>query len=660
MIRNLFAKENRKRTWKVFLFLFILAVLLAGALPLKGKNVFYCAYDGDVVAASRGYMWTDRHYEYTGDENSWILLQNNPSTEYIAVKFKEEAAADVPVSVRQFSKGNVLLEEENTVWEKGSCLLEIFVSHEDTELIEVYIPESFTIDRAMYAAHYQRYRKSAVFFAGVFAAVLLATLLLAGTGPGCRFLSRISGFRNYLRGIFRKERMRMYRLEWVTFILILVVGGLYAFLEPPVAGLCYDEQDHYVRVIRIGHAHSSTIAMSDYDVMYQAASSKITSESYKWEERTKYSGYLNALDKKEYLMFLEKRPFAITDIPYVPYSVLHLILTTLHVPWTIRFMLGRWLYVWFLAVFTALGMKRLKSGKLVAAMIALTPGVIFLAGNYGYDTWITALCMYGMCCVFGELQDPQRPIGSGRPAKLFGALAVSGFPKPVYFPINAIAFFMPRSKFKTRKGYWLYKLAAVLCVAFPILLTWLRMFAGSTVTQDIRGGSDVNAAAQVQFALQEPVRFAHVILNYLKGYLNPFGFGKGWANNLAYLGNLQIGGLVFILILLAAVVSWRRKEPGKFPWWYRLGLLFIYFAVGAIVTVSMYVVFTPVGAETVQGAQQRYLTPVLFPTIYGITRISGGKYLTNKTFQTIGHAVLLALMAAINLYAVWKLILIRY
>lgn len=661
MIRRALAGENRKRTGKILLFLGILAILLAGALPIVGQNVFASIPARDVSPVSFGYIKKDLHYVYTGKENSWILIQNSHDTQYIVVKFREEAEADIPVRVREFTEDNTLLEEQETVWKKGSSITEVRPAHGDTVYIELHIPADFTLDRSVYAVHYQRFRKSAVFFAGVLAAVLLGTLFLSGTRPGCAFVSLLSRKWREFLDIFDRERMRKYRLEWTTFILIVFVGALYAFFEPPYTGMSYDDEFHYLQSVEFGHIYSSAISYSDYDVWYQTTSGQITSENFRWEERCIYSHYLNEMDRRGYIMIIPNRGrFRISVVPYIPYMILHLILKTLHVPWTVRLMIGRWVYAWLLGLFTALGMKRLRSGKLVAAVLSLTPGIVFLAGNYSYDTWVTMLYLYGMCCVFGELQKPQELIGLKTPAKMFTALALAGIPKPVYFPINAISFFMPRGKFKSRAGYWLYKLSAVLCTAFPLLLTWLRTFAGGMGTGDTRGGSDVNAAVQVQLALEQPARFARVILQYLKDYLNPFGFGKGWANNLAYLGNLKIGGLIFVLIMAAVLVSLARKEPGRFPWWYRLGLLFEYFAIGAIVTISMYVVFTPVGSDVVLGAQQRYLTPVLFPAIYGITRISGGKYLTNRRFQTAGHILLLAAMTAVNVYAIWSLCLIKY
>ena len=663
MIRKALAKENRKTTGKVFLVLCILAILLAGSLPVTGQNVFANLYGRDVVMGHYGYVRNGVHYTYTDNENSWIMLTNSHDNDYIVLKFREEAEADMPVQVREFTEDNILQSETEAVWEAGKGFVEMRIANPDTAYVELYIPGDFTVDRSFYAVRYQRYKRSALFFGIVAVIVLLATLFLAGSRPGQAFLAWLGSRKKAFRRIFERGRMRRHRLEWVTFILILVIGGLYSFLEPPFTGMCWDDEFHYTTSIRYGHIYSSAVSASDYDVMFRTVSRNITSEIFKWEERGKYSRYLNEIDRRGYIMvYPERKPVRISTLPYIPYLIPLLMMKTLHVPWTIRFMIGRWVYVWFLAIFTVLGMRRLKSGKLVAALIALTPGVIFLAGNYSYDTWITALYLYGMCCVFGELQKQQEPIGLKTSGKIFASLALAGIPKPVYFPINAIAFFMPRNKFRTKKGYWYYKLAAVCCVAFPILLTWLNTFgqSGGIGVGDARGGSAVNAAVQVQLAIQEPGRFAHVILNFLKGYLNPFGFGKGWSSSFAYLGNLNIGGLVFILILVGVVVSWARKEPGKFPWWYRLGLLFVYFAIGAIATVSMYVSFTPVGSDTVLGAQPRYLTPVMFPTIYGVTRLSGGKVLTNKTFQTVGHVVLLAAMAALNVYAIWSLCLVLY
>ena len=343
MIRRAFAKENRKRTGKIFLFLLILAVLLAGSLPVVGQNVFASIPGSDVSPVSFGYVKKDRHYAYTGKEESWILLQNSRDTQYIVVKFREEAETDIPVRVREFTEDNTLLEESETVWESGTSITEIRLAHGDTVYIELHIPADFTLDRAVYAVHYQRLKRSAVFFAGVLAAVILGTLFLAGTDPGNAFLVWMKGRRNAFFRIFDRERMRKYRLEWIAFILILLAGTLYALFEPPFLGMSYDDEHHYTKSLEFGHIYSSAISYSDYDTLYQAVSAQITPETFGWEERSVYSRYLNEMDRRGYVMIIPNRgKLDSTILPYIPYMIPHLVLKTLHVPWTIRFLIGRW------------------------------------------------------------------------------------------------------------------------------------------------------------------------------------------------------------------------------------------------------------------------------------------------------------------------------
>ena len=339
---------------------------------------------------------------------------------------------------------------------------------------------------------------------------------------------------------------------------------------------------------------------------------------------------------------------------------MYLVLRTLHLPWTVRFILGRWSMIWLFALLCAAGVRHLKSGKPLVTLLAITPGIIFLGSNYGYDTWITGWYFYGLCVLFGELQRPKEILQKKNMGKLLVALFLADLTKLVYFPINAIAFFMPKSKFANKKNYWLYKGAVVLQIVVLLGLLYLRSFAGGVGTGDPRGGEMVNSALQIELAVSEPAWFMHVIFRALLEFINPYISSRGWSNALGYMGRLPVKSLVLILLLIAVVFSWSRREEGKFPWWYRLGVFAVYVSTSAIILVSMYVSYTPVGADAVNGVQHRYLVPLMFPLLFVLTRVSCGKILSNHKLQCAVQGILLAVMMALNVYAVGSLCLAYY
>ena len=62
----------------------------------------------------------------------------------------------------------------------------------------------------------------------------------------------------------------------------------------------------------------------------------------------------------------------------------------------------------------------------------------------------------------------------------------------------------------------------------------------------------------------------------------------------------------------------------------------------------MYIVFTPVGLDTVAGCQGRYIIPALFPTLFVLTSFSGKTYVKNRLLSVLLPAVLVAVLAILG------------
>lgn len=655
-------KSSRKKRFLLcFLILLGIGFLLAGGYNVRGHRVVFCTYNEEVVSHSQGYLVNGQSYIYTGEEDSCLLIQRREDMPDLLLKFQEEAVEDVPVIVSLQDINSQELAQENVVWEKGTCFLEILSDIPDAAMMELHIPSDFTVERAMYSLPFYRIKHAAVLYAGVIILALFLAFLLVGRQWDRKLAGLLRSVWRRLRNSLRKENWKACAPVWGAFILILLVGSLYVWSEPAMLGLAPDEQNHYRETAEMAHPFRDGIALSDYDEFICVSSQTIPKNIYTKEGRAQYGRYLNAIDRKGYeITALWNEPFIFIRAAYLPYVLVYTVARTLHLPWTVRFILGRWVMVGLFALLCAAGMRHLKSGRLLVLMLAITPAIIFLSANYGYDTWMTGWYIYGLCVLFGEIQRPQQFLRKKTAAGILIALFLADLPKLIYFPVNAIAFFMPHSKFAGKKGYWLYKAAAALQVAVLLVLLYFRSFAGGMGAGDVRGGDTVNAAEQIRLAIAEPARFTGVILHALKSFANPFYSVRGWGNLLGYMGTLRIGIIIVILILAAIVFSWARKEEGRFPWWYRLGVFAVYIGISVLILVSMYASFTPVGADYVAGAQHRYLIPLLFPLFFVLTRFSGGRILTGRKVRILSHSILLAIMVALNIYALWSFCWIRY
>ena len=172
---------------------------------------------------------------------------------------------------------------------------------------------------------------------------------------------------------------------------------------------------------------------------------------------------------------------------------------------------------------------------------------------------------------------------------------------------------------------------------------------------DTRGGDTVNATKQIEFILGNFGFVANTIIDFLKVFLNPLSFvGLSYMNHLSYNGVI-IGGLITLaFVVLMSLICHEDKDRKAFPIWYRLCVLLLYVGVGAICAVTMYISFTPVGADHVAGCQGRYLLPAIFPALYVLTRIPTKKCVADVLGRKNVYMIAGLGMLLINLFCIWK------
>ena len=121
----------------------------------------------------------------------------------------------------------------------------------------------------------------------------------------------------------------------------------------------------------------------------------------------------------------------------------------------------------------------------------------------------------------------------------------------------------------------------------------------------------------------------------------------------------QINILVVIILLIGAFVDHSSKRKA-FSWRFRILSLLIYIGVGALCATAMYVSFTPVGADYIAGCQQRYLLPVIFPTLYVLSRIPTKCKVRRLIGAANFYAILSILMVILDIYGMYKTIVVYY
>lgn len=180
--------------------------------------------------------------------------------------------------------------------------------------------------------------------------------------------------------------------------------------------------------------------------------------------------------------------------------------------------------------------------------------------------------------------------------------------KIVYLPLVGLILIIPKEKFKNKSNKnKILNFCIMAGIATILNLVWLAV-AGKYLSNFREGDSKV----QVLLALQNPIKYIQSLLYTInfKGndyLLSLFGSELGWGELIKL---YSIVPYSFIAIYLFTAVT-DDELKNKFKKYQLVWIALVVLAVIVLVFTSLYVQWTVIGAEFIQGVQGRYFLPIL-------------------------------------------------
>lgn len=340
-------------------------------------------------------------------------------------------------------------------------------------------------------------------------------------------------------------------------------------------------------------------------------------------------------------------------IATIPSSLVYACCSLLNLSFSLKYVLSKLIYAVIYSFVVYLGMKQLKSGKMIFASIAMLPTALFLAANYGYDYWVNGFMLLGVATLVGVLQR-EEALSIKSTILMLGAFALACGPKAIYFPLVLLCLLIPKRKFSKPIYSTIFR-AITIAVSVLIALSFLIPQASSGFgTGDLRGGATVNASEQVRFILHDPLNYIFgVLLPFLWSYLG-FMTTYGYMDFFAYLGysSWWLWILSLTMVIFTTITDKAKCDIDVDTWRSRSWSIILGIGTAGLVATSMYISFTPVGLETINGCQPRYIIPLLF----GVLIFLGIPKWGNIIRKRIPHynALCLALLTFIPYFSLWQ------
>ena len=430
------------------------------------------------------------------------------------------------------------------------------------------------------------------------------------------------GFLMAVCWVFRKKAYE--QAHRLFLIAALTVGAVYVSILPAELGYSWDDQIHFDRSVSAATLNGPYYQSDEY--MYLSAWNPAGSLSE--EERAERETLMD-----ESFASGERKPYNhgdlkhISIVGYAGYAVGTVLARGFGLPYTVCFRLSKLFNVLIYSIVIAFGIRRLKYGKVLAAAAGLIPTGLYMASSYSYDPWVISFLILGYSYFFGALQRKDEKLTDGEIMVMLGAFLIGCLPKAVYVVMMLPLAFMPKEKFVSEKqyrGYLISGIAVVLMLCAVFMGPLLLFGAGSG---DARGGSDVNAAEQLRFILSEPVSYIKILFRYLTGEFLTYRNAVEYSTNFAYLGTDRNLGWFIPGIVCAAGLLDKNGSYGRNKTITVMSMTAFVLTIIACAS-SMYITYTPVRLETINGCQARYLLPMIMPAWYinSFDRLNMNKY----------------------------------
>jgi len=443
----------------------------------------------------------------------------------------------------------------------------------------------------------------------------------------------------------------------IYFFMLSLLLGITFICSVPVISISWDEHLHYSKTVHMSYGATGVIHESDY-LVYSQYPQLEYEDVFKKEQREDWNSVVNQADESDEV-YAFGDPIVISCVAYVPAAIMHFVARILGLDFTVRYVLGKLINLICYSLVMALSIKSLKGrGKMIVAVIGLLPTIVLMASSYSYDWWIISLTILGYSLFLGELQEKHK-VSTKMMWMSVGVMTLGMCAKAVYFPLMLPFMLLKKETYedskKARKIVLFGMLLLIASFVIPLIISAALGVAGGG--GDVRGGADVNAGGQVVFILSNLGTYLKILVGYMVDYLNP-DKAVQYTTMMSYRGR---GDYFTICLLLMGIVSiMDNTDKSVFRGKEKLARIGGYVGVlGALVLVvtALYVSFTAVGADTVEGCQPRYIIPTIFPFLYlaGEYDMKISDDVKSKIFMWSMNC-----MALIFLLACYKVYIIQY
>lgn len=423
------------------------------------------------------------------------------------------------------------------------------------------------------------------------------------------------------------------RYEYFTIFAIILFGSLLSILMP--VGQTMDERAHILKSISVADGN---LFFKNGDKLQLPAGFE---SMYMEEPYTAYEEfrdmYNKSSSKENSIPVEEKKETSAVTYPFLSY-----IFSGIGVKTASLLQLPVVFYVWLARIFNVLAyallaffaIKLMPYGKRLLAFFAVQPVMLYLAASIGVDALLVGVVIVGFAQIM-RIRYEKSHIKLSEFMIIAVCFSMAIIIKVVYAPVLVLFFLLGRQNFKSKKAQWvLYSVLSI--VLFIVALSVYKYSADMGINQWKLPNVDSNK--QMLAIIKNPISYLKMLVVFFS--TNSVEYLTSTFGLMGYV--LVINPLITLLnicvVVFLCLFDYQKVQTKEAVYFNIKEKMLVGFSVVSMLILSataLYITFTPVGADRVDGYQARYLTPMVILAMYSLTsRKLESKY-SEKTMDRV-------------------------
>ena len=449
------------------------------------------------------------------------------------------------------------------------------------------------------------------------------------------------------------SRLRESKPETAFLIIGLIFGLCFLIVTPALQ--VPDEYEHFYRALYVSEGHVLPEKVENMSGVYvpesvQLTSSEISKEWFSFikdrDNKLNLSELLNIQFNSQNRVFEDISRIAVVTYSPVPYIISAFAITLgklFNLSPIVLIYMGRlanllaWVFLTYLAI------KIIPVHKWVLFIIALIPMTLFEAASLSADSLILGLSFLIVAIFFKyAFDDNKKKIGIKDIYILFILLLLLSLSKQIYFVLLLLIFLIPSPKFGGRKK--MFYIAGFLFLSILLISGGWNLLVKDLYIPIF---PQVSISGQIEYILGDLLRFPYALLKTF--------FYRGLSYQLLFVGNFWLDvplpmWWIGACILSAVPVALLDKSKVVITRKQKLISGSIFVMIFLLVCAFVYVSWTVVGQNIIDGIQGRYFIPILpllFLLLYKIGKFDS---YDNKIFLSVKNNLNLIIMAYMTIF----------